>query len=144
MERTPLIQRINGHCVKLSPELTENFVQLIRRGLPPDGVCDYLFVPHSTLWRWIKQGTHYLDGNNEPKSDQAYGHFVSQLRKALADYRLKLVDELNEDPRNSKYALRKWKRALAVLERRDPDNFGKRPDHNSDEDSAFDPDESFL
>ena len=122
---------------KITVKLTRRFCKLIRKGLPIDGICDYLGINSSTFWNWKQKGQKYLDGGGEPKEDAIYGYFVLKTRKALAMFRLRRITSMQR--RNNDL----WTRDMAILERRDRLNFSKREPEGGIEEEA-DPDERFL
>lgn len=126
------------------PELNDRFVKgfcaLIKRGLPVDGVCDYLGVASRVFWGWMKRGEIYLDGDGEPKQYAMCGKFILLLRKATAEYRLTLVDSLHSREAGRGQA---WIRDMAILERRDRKNFSRETPAGGTMES-FDPEEKFL
>lgn len=120
----------------LSPKLIESFCDLLRRGLPADGVCDYLRITKTSFWDWRRKGERYVeDGGSQPEH-ALFGEFVVKIRQAMAEYRLDRVDAMHR--------LRsQWVRELAILERRDRASFGRRePQGGTEED--FNADEKFL
>lgn len=121
----------------LNEETIQQFCELIKRGLPPDGVCDYLGIANTTYYSWVRKGQAFVEGNGSPKEYEVYGEFIKEFKKATAEYRLRLVDRLHRTKANN------WYRDLAILERRDRKSFGRhQPQGGLDED--YDPDERFL
>jgi len=121
----------------LTPDLIEKFCELVKRGLPADGCCDYLCIHTSTFWRWLKRGELYNTGDEQPTTDEIIGRFVMLYRRASAEYRLELVKRLHRTSSPM------WVRDMAVLERRDRKSFS-RNDQAGGTDDEFDPDEKFL
>lgn len=120
---------------RLDEALVDRFCRLILKGLGPDSVCDYLGINPGNFWTWIKRGESYLEGDGEPKEHAIYAHFVLELKRAFARYKLRRVNALHTG--------KTWYRELAILERRDRKTWGKQdPFGGMTED--FDPDENFL
>ena len=132
---TPPVRK--GPKTKLNDKVMSTFCRLTRRGLPPDGVCDYIGIAPTTFWNWIKRGELYINGDCSPPEFEVYGTFVMAFRKALAQYRLARLDQIHT-PGN-----KDWYKEMAVLERRDRKSFGRvEPQGGSFED--YDPDARFL
>jgi len=128
------IERLGTSAI-LDQKLIRQFTSLVERGLPLDGVCDYLGLPGITFFNWLRKGDAYLTGNGELKEYRMYGEFVRLLRKATAKYRLILVDRLHGDE--------DWIRCMTILERRDRRNFSRKEPSGGGEES-LNPDERFL
>lgn len=120
----------------LTMKLIRQFIKEVKRGLPADGVCDYLGIHSTTFWDWTTRGTKYLLGSNK-QEDALCAVFVQRFRKATAIYRKKLVRELHK-PYNEN-----WRQQLTILERRDRKTFGRTDPAGSTE-AEYDPDERFL
>lgn len=102
---------------KLTPEIIGQFCELLEKGLPLDGACDYLGVAPQTFWTWIRKGNLYLqDPEIQPKY-RIYADFVLNTRRSAAAYRLTRTERL--------HTTTSWSRELAILERRDRKNFGR-------------------
>jgi len=121
---------LNGKVIKA-------FCSLIKRGLPVDSACDIVGITTPSFWQWVRRGEEYINGGEQPKHFKIYGRFVVAYRKALAKYKLRLVDRLNDEGNSG------WVRQLAILERRDRTHFSKFEPKTGDEEQ-FDPDERFL
>jgi hypothetical protein len=121
----------------LTLELIEQFTRLIKKGLPADGVCDYLGISGSAYYNWLRKGEKFIEGNGEPKEWAMYGAFVTAFRKATAVYRMRRLASLHEKSNGL------WVRDLAILERRDRRNFSRYEQAGGGDDS-LQPDESFL
>lgn len=119
---------------RLDRKLITFFCDLTVRGLPADGICDYLGISPEYYYRWLRVGNQLLEEGNIKRIEAI---FVRRYRKALAIYRLDRVDRLH-DPVN-----RNWYKELAILERRDRKTYGRKEQPGGSEDT-FDPDERFL
>lgn len=122
----------------LSPELTKAFCDKVRKGVPLDAVCDLLYVPAGTFYRWKSKGELFLSGNFEPREDAIYGFFVQELKRSMGSYRSGLTLRLhsNDEDKN-------WFKFVAILERRDRRNWA-REDPAGGADETLQPDERFL
>ena len=120
---------------KLTPEIIEQFCQLLEAGMPLDGACDYLGVAPQTFWTWIRKGNLFLqDPEIQPKF-RIYGDFVLNTRRASAQYRLDVTRRLHTSTT--------WSRELAILERRDRKNFGRFDFSAGQGVEQLDPDDRF-
>lgn len=125
------------HRSKLDAELIADLCDLLEEGLPLDGCCDYLGISTTAFLEWRRKGELYGRQPKVPKEYRLYVRLWLKTRRAHAIYRLERQRRLN-DPKN-----RDWVRDLAILERRDRLNYGKKePEGGGMED--FDPDERFL
>jgi hypothetical protein len=108
------------------------------KGLPFDAICDYLGIDHANFLKWKQAGEAYLAGNL-PESHKPYGDFVLELRRAVAEYRLRMVERVHA-PGNTA-----WFRDMLVLERRDRKNWGRKDPYGGSMDTTTPPpDERFL
>lgn len=126
---------------KLTKELIKEFCALIERGIPADTACDYFSISNSTYWSWLRKGQVYNEADDEESPNirryKVYGIFYTAFRRAVATYKINMVDSLHKGKGNN------WTRDLAILERRDPDSFGRATAGNANSDH-FDSDDSFL
>lgn len=122
----------------LDEKTIRQVTKLIKRGLPLDGVCDYLGIWYQTFWEWINKGAAFINGDGEPKHHAIYGAFFVAIKRATAKYRYKLVNSLHTNGNREI-----WARELAILERRDRKNFGRNDPLGGDQ-SSIDPDEKFV
>jgi hypothetical protein len=121
----------------LDEEMIRRFCRLIKKGLPPDAVCDYLNISRSAFWNWITKGESFRNGDGEPKEYQLYGAFVGEFRRATALYRLRRLNALHRPGNNL------WAREMTILERRDRKNFSRNEMPGGSVES-IQPDERFL
>lgn len=120
---------------KLDEAMIRRICALVQKGFTLSATCDYLSITPATLYKWRRNGETYLDGDCQPREFEKYGILLLSLRKALAVALMDLQDGLM----NSDIG---WVKYLAILERRDPMNFGK--DQGNPEDDIFDASEEFL
>jgi len=121
----------------MSPDLIRQTVTLVRRGLPFDSICDYLGIDHKQFMEWKQAGEAYLISDTPPHH-APYGEFVVELKRAIAEYRLVMIERLH------KKGNLQWFRDLMVLERRDRRNWGKNDPFGGMMDTTPPPDEKFL
>jgi hypothetical protein len=99
---------------KLTPVLTDKICELIEIGMPYHLVCDATGIVESTFYDWIEKGT-------QPKAKKEFSEFskrVNQSKAKVVEQYLKRLEGYSKD--GSVYATT-W-----FLERRCPDDFGKR------------------
>lgn len=131
----PIIHR-TGTCTR---EVVEEFCDYLLEGLPADSCCDMLGINPSTFHRWIRLGEEYLasEKSEQVKAHRIFAYFVTQFRRAVAEYKLARVRKLHTATG------RKWYRELAILERRDRATYG-RYEQQGGNTQDFDPDDRFL
>lgn len=126
-----------NHRTKLTKELIKQFCKLVKKGVPADTVCDKFGIENSTYWMWLKKGAVYLhDGGEKPgkeiRSLKIYGMFTQAFKEAVADYKIRMVHRLHNSKGHN------WARDLAILERRDPNSFGRAAQGTDTESYAAD------
>jgi hypothetical protein len=124
-------------CSILNEDITARFCKLIRKGFPPDAVCDYMSITPTAYYAWLRKGQIFFDGGESEEKYRKYGQFVTEFKKATARYRMRMVNDLHEANEKS------WIKFMAILERRDRRTFGRaEPLGGSDEE--FNPDDRYL
>lgn len=126
-----------GITTLLTEELIKKFCRYIRRGMPVDGVCDYLCISYQAFHNWRDKGEKYLLGDSQPREHALYGLFAMKLRRAMAKYRYKRIKKLHSGGPGI------WVREMTILERRDRRNFS-RDDPQGGNDQDWTPDERYL
>ncbi len=122
----------------LNEDMIRRFCRLIKKGLPPDAVCDYLNVSRSAFQAWVRKGETFRNGGNEPKEFALYAAFVGAFRRASATYRKRIIAQLHRS--GNQY----WAKEMTILERRDRKNFSRHEAPGQEGNESFDPDERFL
>lgn len=116
------------------------FIVYLEEGNPLDVVQDLVGITQITFAKWIKRGEDYeekvLVNEHDPMDETCYA-FMREIRKAIAESKRKHVLRLN-----STNPIHDWKQSLAILERRDRNNWGR--DVIAANKEVYDPDESFL
>ena len=97
---------------KLTPEVQELIVDGINAGLTFRLTCARAGVNPSTFYRWLDQGEAAKTGR--------YREFCEAVERAKADSALRLVSQITLQ------APTDWRAAAFMLERRFPDDYGKR------------------
>lgn len=129
-------ERLARTATKLTPEITEKFQELARKGLPSSTICQYLSIGDRTFHNWLRKGRAYLDGAAGKKWAK-YGAFVNLHRRAGAEFQEECLDLFRSADKDFSY------RNMVILERRDRKNWGKTEPVGGGEES-YDPDDRFL
>lgn len=133
-----LRQAIARRPSRLDDDLASKFCELIKRGMPFDGICDFLGVNSSLFYEWIRKGEAFLNSGDEAiQEHEIYGGFVALIRQASAEYRLTLINSVHREGN------RNWFRDVCLLERRDRKNFS-RSEPTGGDDADYSPDEKFI
>lgn len=135
----------------LTVKVVKAFAKHIRRGIPPNVVCDYLGVSPSTFWGWLDRGRSYLShcaegeavpnpGTESPEQsmDRAAAIFVREYQKARAKYIMRQSGRMHDEGNSD------WYRHMAILERRDRATWGRNLTQGSGDAEEYDPDDKFL
>ena len=125
------------HRSILDKKLIKDICDLLKEGVTIGAVCDYLSISPSAFLEWRKWGELYSTQEKIPKEYKIYVIFLLKSRKAHAKYIIKRQMSLN-NPKNSN-----WVRDMAILERRDRANYGRKG-FDYDDVEEFDPDERFF
>lgn len=124
---------------KCTPELQAEIEQLLKRGLPIIHICGLVGISQDSYYGWLRQGRDYLNDPNPLPALQWKGDFYLMHHRALAEWQMDIIDRSLGTPEYKAI----WVRDMAILERRDPDNWG-REDRNSSRSADIDPDLKFL
>ena len=101
-----------GRPTKLTPDVQEAIVDGINAGLTYRMSCARAGVTHATFYRWLEKG--------ETAKSGAFREFCDTVSRAKADSALRLVSQITLQ------APTDWRAAAFLLERRFPDDYGKR------------------
>ena len=101
-----------GRPTKLTPEVQETIVDGINAGLTFRLTCARAGVNPATFYRWLEKG--------EAAQTGVYREFCDTASRARADAALRLVSQITLQ------APTDWRAAAFLLERRFPDDYGKR------------------
>jgi len=97
---------------KLTPELQEEILNLIRAGNYVKDACLAVGIDESTYYKWIKRGEKAKSG--------IYFQFVQSTKKARAFARALRVEKITDAMEEN------WQAAAWWLERTDPEHWGRR------------------
>ena len=101
-----------GRKTKLTPEVQELIVDGINAGLTLGLTCARAGVNPATFYRWLEKG--------EAAKSGVFCEFCDTVSRAKADSAMRLVSQITLQ------APTDWRAAAFLLERRFPDDYGKR------------------
>ena len=101
-----------GRPTKLTPDVQELIVDGINAGLTYGMSCARAGVNPATFYRWLEKG--------ETAKSGAFREFCDTVSRAKADSAMRLVSQITLQ------APTDWRAAAFMLERRFPDDYGKR------------------
>ena len=101
-----------GRPTKLTPDVQELIVDGINAGLTYGMSCARAGVDTATFYRWLEKG--------EVAKSGVFREFCDAISRAKADSALRLVSQITLQ------APADWRAAAFMLERRFPDDYGKR------------------
>ena len=101
-----------GRPTKLTPDVQETIVDGINAGLTYGMSCARAGVNPATFYRWLEKG--------ETANVGRYSEFCDAVSRAKADSALRLLSQITLQ------APTDWRAAAFILERRFPDDYGKR------------------
>lgn len=104
-----------GKPSKLTEQVKEELLALIREGNYLDTACACVGVDYHTVREWIRRGT---DSHPTRKNSVEYANFAKEYNKAKAEAEANMVRCVN------KSADKDWKAAAWKLARRDPLKWG--------------------
>jgi len=100
---------------KLTPEVADQIVELIRAGRPKWVAADHVGVHRDTLDEWIKRGeAKRAEGDETPESERVYEDLAVRVRRAAAEFFCSESDSLVSDGVATKadWNRRKWRLKL--------------------------------
>jgi transposase-like protein len=113
-----LTPRPLGRPTKLTPEVQESLVQMVRAGNYAETAAAYAGVDKTTLYDWLKRGrADRLADTESPHAD-----FSHAVEKALAHAEITDVLHIGAAAADKAH----WPAAAWRLERRDPKKWGRR------------------
>ena len=111
---------------KLTPELQDEIIKVIRSGNYIETACAYVGINKSTFYDWLKRGAREKDriAKNPRakvrKSEKPFVDFSNAIEKALAHAEIRDVAIIG------KAAEENWQAAAWRLERKFPDRWGRK------------------
>lgn len=115
-----------GRKPLLNEELIEEICSVIRAGNYAKTAIDYVGISESSFYNWINRAEAELarmeeEGDDEPlESEEIYLQFLASFKKADSAAKVRNVAIINDAARTH------WQAAAWYLERRDPENWGRK------------------
>lgn len=120
---------------QLDQKLITRICDLAQKGLPLDAICDYLGIFANDMRQWIQKGERFFRTESTDYDQQIFGELFRQLRRAMAEFRMRHIEGLNDKGT--------WFKSINILERIDRKTFSKFDRYDQSTEVA-DPDERFL
>ena len=106
---------------KLSPEVQEQIVRLIKVGNTNEVAADAAGISRATFFSWMDRG------KKVGKTNKPYRDFREAVEQARAEAEATLVARIAKAAQNGSWSAAAW-----LLERRAPERWGKLSDRNVD------------
>lgn len=106
-----------GRPSKLTPELQERILQLIRKGNYIEVACAAVGIDKSTYYKWLQRG-------QQAKSGKYFDFFIA-AKKAEREAETAFLDRIRE----AAFKDKDWKAAAWYLERKYPERWGRKERH---------------
>lgn len=102
--------------MKLNSNTQARIVESIKKGHTHDTAAAHGGISRTTFYEWMQKGARAASGK--------YADFADAVQKAEAEAKGELIDIVKAQ------SLRNWQAAAWLLERRYPDEFGRRDRHH--------------
>lgn len=103
----------NGHRPAIIRAQRDKIIELVRGGAPPTTAAVVCGVPRRTHENWLRKGR--ADDAPDP-----YRRYADEIQAAIEEYKLGEIGTIHAQGEKD------WRAALALLERRFPDEFAER------------------
>lgn len=103
-----------GRPSKLTPKVQETIVAVIRAGNYSSVAAEYAGIGRSTFYHWLELG--------EQQESGCYREFLDAVRGAESEAEIRAVATIQ------KHMPKNWQAAMAYLERKFPQRWGRRVD----------------
>ncbi len=110
--------RRKGRRCKLTPELQDRIVELIRAGNYIETVCQAVGIGKTTFYRWLERGR-----NSKTKKGK-FWEFWNAIKKAESEAEAFYLDQIRKAAVEGR-----WQAAAWYLERKYPDRWGRKDRH---------------
>ena len=129
---------------KLNDEVAAQICNYVYMGAPYDIAAEASGIPGGTEQDWRRRGMAYIaeiESGDAPEfpAHKIYAQYAQAVITARAKWQMRVLKRSFQDSFRST-----WIRDLALLERRDPNNWRLRDEDILDEQDVFEADESFL
>lgn len=109
-----------GRKSKLTPQLINDAVKLLKGGSYISTVCEFIGIDTSTWYRWIREGKKAKTGIKN--------HFYHAIKKAEAEAEIRMVTEIQKIAEENKT----WQALAWMLERKYPERWGRKDKVSAD------------
>ena len=122
----------DGRPTKLTYKVREKIALAVSAGASYRAAAGMAGVGESTLRSWLARGRAERDARRRDPSERPYVLLVEALEQASARAEVRAAATITRAQETD------WRAALAFLERRDPENWGRRlaVEHTDTDDSA--------
>ncbi|MEO6326233.1 MAG: hypothetical protein ABIT01_13300 [Thermoanaerobaculia bacterium] len=113
---------------EITPELLAEILEAIKLGVPASSAAIAAGVSRTVFHEWLAKGRAERDAHG---SKSEFADFADAIEKARAEFvrtNVRLVQKAGETS---------WQAAMTLLERRDPENFGRRETIAGDKDKPL-------
>lgn len=107
-----------GRPTKLTPELQEEILDLVREGNYAKTACLAVGITERTLQHWKARAEEHTNGHEPPENEKVYVQFFRLLKDAEA----KAESDLLKKVRTAKPGWQAW---MTIMERRWPNRWGR-------------------
>lgn len=108
-----------GRKSKLTQELIDEAVKLIKAGNYNETVCQFLGIHKSTWYKWLQEGEAAKSGLKR--------EFFDSIKKAESHSEIRNVQVIQKAAQDGN-----WQAAMTYLERKFPDKWGRKDKISSD------------
>jgi len=105
---------------KLTQEMHDAILKCIIAGLSYRYTCDYVGISENTFMEWRRTG----EADEEKGENTIYSRLFREVKKAESSAILMRLKNINDASKES------WQAAAWFLERKYPDDFGKKEKHD--------------
>lgn len=102
---------MGGRKTKLTPELQNKIIELLRKGNYRNVVCNAVGIHEDTFYEWIKKGEQGI---------KPYSEFTELVKKVESEFEIELLNNILEMTKNDP------KYALEILSRKYPERWGRK------------------
>ncbi len=129
---------------KLTEQIASDICDFVFMGAPYDVAAEAIGINSSTEANWRRLGMAYIqdiqeDGAAESPDNQIFAEYAQAVITARAKWQMRILQRSFQDSFRST-----WIRDLALLERRDPNNWRIRNEDVLNEQDVYEADETFL
>ena len=109
-----------GRKSKLTPQLINDAVKLLKGGSYISTVCEFIGIDTSTWYRWMREGKKAKAGIKN--------HFYHAIKKAEAEAEIRMVTDIQKIANENQT----WQALAWMLERKYPERWGRKDKISAD------------